>query len=169
MDNNHVSQADLIAFQNNILNPEEREKFLEHICSCNYCSEQLAKYMEEEIIKAPMDMKSNILKAVKRPDVQLAVKASETSKRMQLFLYSLKVGTATIGALIVLMLTLNFSNNITNAVQWSMPRSVPISEESKTSLTFEIRKNMDNLSNSITKLSNNIMNTEVNNYDKKEK
>jgi hypothetical protein len=148
------------------MDQKEAEKFLEHICSCNFCSDQLAAIMGEEMITAPRDLKDNILKATKRPEVQLAIKAKETSKRMQLFLYSLKVGTATIGALLLLVFTMNFSNfsGVGNA-----PKDFYNSSKDKISMTTTIKDFMDTISNSMLDFSNNIMKTEVTKNDQKEK
>ena len=162
----HISEIDLLAFHQNTMDQKEVEKFLEHICSCNFCSDQLAAIMAGEMITAPRDLKDNILKATKRPEVQLAIKAKETSKRMQLFLYSLKVGTATIGALILLVFTMNFSNfsGVGNA-----PKDFYNSSKDKISMTTTIKDFMDTISNSMLDFSNNIMKTEVTKNDQKEK
>ncbi len=166
-DNSHISKTDLYAFRHNTMKQEEKEQFLEHVCSCDYCADQFAAMMSEEIITAPKDMKANIMKAVKRPEVILASKAKETSKRMQLFIYTLKVGTATICALLLLLLTMNFPSITDNL---NLPLDVPAhtSTDDK-SLTSTIRDNMDILSSNILNFSNNIMKTEVTNYDQKEK
>jgi hypothetical protein len=165
-DNKHISEIDLLAFRQNTMNQKEVENFLEHICSCNYCSDQLAAMMAGEMITAPRDLKDNILRAAQRPEVQFAIKAKVTSKRMQLFLYSLKVGTATVGALLLLMLTMNFTD-ITTAGK--VPENIPISNKDNISITTTIRDNMDTISNSMLDFSNNIMKTEVKKNDQKEK
>ncbi len=169
-DNQHISKNDFILFQNNLMPHVDRTKFLEHIAACDHCADQFAALMTEDIITAPKDLKANILKAVKRPEVQLAAKARETSKRMQLFIYSLKVGTATVCALLLLMLTMNIPN-ISTAFHLPDKVSSELSaeNESSKSLTSVIRDGMNNLSNSMLDLSNNIMNTEVTDHDQKEK
>lgn len=165
-DNNHISEEDFLAFQTNNLGPEETVHFLEHLCSCNYCSDQLAAFMSEDIIPAPKDLKENILRATKRPEVQLALKVSETSKRMQLFIYSLKVGTATVGALLLLLFTMNL-NDSSFAVQ--IPTEIHINEDNNSSITNFLRDGMDNISQSMLDFSNNIIKTEDKNNDQKEK
>jgi hypothetical protein len=166
-DNNHISKTDLYAFQHNIMKQDDKEQFLEHICSCDYCADQFATMMSEEIITAPKYMKDNIMKAVKRPEIILAAKARETSKRMQLFIYTLKVGTATICALLLLLLTMNFPSITDNL---DLPLGVPAqtSTDDK-SLTSSIRDSMDIISSNMLHFSNNIMKTEVTTHDQKEK
>lgn len=168
--NNHISKETLLAFKQDQLNPQELEQFLEHICTCNFCSEQLADCMLEEMVAAPQDMKANILKTVKTPEVQIIRSAKETSKRIQLLLYSLKVGTATAGALIVLLLVMNFNHiNSVPDYQVDPPKNSSTKDENTFSLTSAIRDNMDTLNNSMLDFSNTIMKTEVIDNDKKEK
>lgn len=163
----HISNDDLYAFHHDLMNQEDREAFLEHICSCNYCSNLFAASMSENLIKAPQDLKANLLKAAKLPEVQLAVRMKETSKRMQLFLYSLKVGTATIVALFLLLLSVNLTNNAISSDKWSDTTATKenTDNENYVPLTAVIRENMDAISNSILDFSNKIMNTEVKNDD----
>jgi uncharacterized protein YuzB (UPF0349 family) len=165
-DNKHISETDLLAFHQNTLDHKEMEKFLEHICSCDYCSDKLAALIEGDMMTAPRDLKENILKATKRPEVQLAIKVKQTSKRMQLFIYSLKVGTATIGALLLLVLTMNFSSISING---NVLNHLNNNTEDNISMTTTIKDIMDSISNSMLDFSNNIMKTEVTKNDQKEK
>ena len=166
----HITKSEFYAFQHDVMNQEEKERFLEHISSCNYCSDQFVAMMSYEIISAPRDMKTNILKATMKPEVQIAVKVKETTKRMQLFLYSLKVGTATLGALILLALTMNFTDlSMPSDKQANAFAETPVDQDNKASLTTAIRDNMNTLSNSMMDFSNNIMKTEVTDNDQEEK
>jgi len=171
IENNHSSQDDLFKFQHDLMNPQDKIKFLEHISTCDFCSEQFTNSMIDETLAAPPDMKNNILKAVKRPEMQIVKKVIESSKRMQLLWYSLKVGTATIGALAVLLLAMNFSSNLTTTKdhQTDIPKETSASDEDAFSLTATIRNKMDTFSSNILDFSNTIMKTEVIDYDQKEK
>ncbi|HKL79921.1 MAG TPA: hypothetical protein VJ888_05740 [Mobilitalea sp.] len=166
-EHNHISEEELKAFQLNILTSEDTEELLAHICSCDFCSGLFAESFTNDMVSAPPDMKENLLKAVKKPEIQIVQKAREASKQIQLLLYSLKVGTAALGALLLLLLTLNFGSNQTAASVRPPEPTIKISTSS--SFTNGIRDNMDALSNSLSKFSNTIMNTEVNNNAKKEK
>lgn len=170
-ENNHNSQVDLFNFQHDHMNPQEKIKFLEHISTCDFCNEQFTNCMIGETLTAPPDMKENILKAVKRPEVQIVHKVNETSKRMQLLWYSLKVGTATLGALALLLLAMNFNSSLSNATNnpIDIPAETSASDDNAFSLTATIRDKMDNFSNSILDFSNTIIKTEVIDYDQKEK
>lgn len=164
--NKHITQSELISFQQEFMTTEEKEAFLEHICSCNYCSEQLAAFMAEEIIPAPRDMKENILKATKRPEVQLAIKSREASKQLQLFIYSLKVGTAAVGAILLLFLTMN-SANLKSTTEFMS--DINLRQEESVSFTDTIRDGMNTISKSMLDFSNNIIKMEVTDNDQKEK
>lgn len=162
----HVTRTELIAFGQETMTLEEKEAFLEHICSCNHCSDQLATFMAEDIIPAPRDMKENILKATKRPEVQIAIKSREASKRIQLLLYSLKVGTAAVAAIALLFLSMNFQGSLSNAENFTNINTVT---EDNVSLTDTIRDNMNNISKNMLDFSNNIIKMEVTENDQKEK
>lgn len=169
-DNLHISKSDFYAFQHDFMNQKEKELFLEHICSCDFCSDQFTALMSEEIIAAPRDMKANILKATMRPDIQLAARVRETSKQMQLLIYSLKVGAATLGALLLLIFSMNYTH-FTNApkVTEDISSDASADEEPKASLTSTIRDSMDNFTDSMLDFSNNIIKTEGSDHDQKEK
>ena len=168
-DNQHISEQDLLNFRNKCLNQEELEQLLSHVSSCNYCSERLADIMSEEMLQAPKNLKDSILKATKRPDIQIAMKANETSKNMQLFFYSLKIGTAAVAALLLLFLSTNIP-----AENASSKQAIPLSQEmsmddeldnSSASWTSVIRENLDDFSSNRMDFSNKIMNTEVTEHD----
>lgn len=171
-DTQHISETEFLKFKQNRMNQQERGTFLKHICTCNYCSDQLAALMTDEIIAAPSDMKANILRAVKRPEVQLAIKVKETSKQMQLFLYSLKVGTATVGALLLLLFMVKMPDlTNTSGIFYNNPASIEndSSIEENSTFTDAIRDGMNSISKNMLDFSNNIMKTEVTKNDQKER
>ena len=161
----HVTTAEFIAFQQETMTMEETQAFLEHICSCNHCSDQLSTFMTDSIIPAPRAMKENILKASKRAEIQIAIKSREASKRIQLLLYSLKVGTAAVAAIALLLLSMNFQSNLSSTESFTN-----ITKESRgnTSFTNTLRDNMNNISKNILDFSNNIIKMEVTDHDQKE-
>lgn len=165
-ENEHITKENFIAFQYELMNASEKIEFLEHISNCNHCADQFAAMMSEDIIAAPRDMKANILKATKRPDVMLAARARETSKKMQLLLYSLKVCTATVCALLLLALYMN-NPLATDAIQpddtiTSQTTDAPGDDAS---LANAIKMGIDTINDNFLKFSKTIMNTEVFNHD----
>ncbi len=165
-DTTHISKEDFYAFKHNLMIQTSKELFLEHICTCDYCSDQFATMMSEEIIEAPKDLKANILQATKRPEVQLAIMVKQTSKRMQLLAYSLKVGTATAVALLLLVLSINLTDISNNQTQpEGSVTDISSVDDDYVPLTAVIRNNMDAISDNMLDFSNTIMNTEVTNND----
>ncbi len=154
----HISFATLTAFKQDKLKLAELEEFLVHISSCDYCSDLLAKSMDEELISAPVDMKTNIINKSKHFSVQLS-KRKEASKQMQLFKYSLRVVTASLFAVFLIFSTNKIpyisNEDIKPAIE------IPIRDLNQPSLTVSIRNNMDQFSHEILEFSNTIINAEV--------
>lgn len=93
----HLTEADFQKWERGILTPAETEAFLTHTASCAYCGDAWLAYMsraEETLPEPPAYLADEILQRVHQPDVVIAQKAHTTSKRVQLALYSLKVGMA---------------------------------------------------------------------------
>lgn len=157
----HISDQDLIAFQNHTFRPEEQMEFLSHISSCTHCSDQLASHMNGQLMEAPRRMKETLLAKAQSPEVQLVVKSKEVSKKIELLWYSLKVGAATVGALLLLATTIQFGNLGENT--WEPPikqeHEIPVEEEQDTDLSFtsKLRDNADKLSNQMQNFTNNIL------------
>jgi hypothetical protein len=168
-ENEHISKETFLAFQCDMLKPSEIQKLLEHTCSCDFCADQLTSVISEDILKAPKDMKANILKAARRPEVQIAIKARETTKRMQLLLYSLKVCTATICALLLLLITMNITLAPNTPNTTGVITSVDKHSDINKSLTSAIRDGVNKINNRMLDFSNSIINKEVTDYDQKEK
>jgi len=166
----HVSEEELRIFNQDRMTLKERRLFLEHVCSCNYCADQMVVMMEENLIQTPRDMKDNILRKTRRPEVQLPIKVKETSKGLQLFFYSLKVSTATIGALLLLVMTFHMDTN------WNQINNTSGNNTGNISLTEAIRAGVDSfntgmekISSNMLEFSNNIINVEGIQNDQKEK
>lgn len=162
IENRHISDDIFLAFKQDQLNQEEQINFLMHISECDYCSEKLAGFMESDMIPAPPDMKQTILTASKRVDVQFVKNAKEMTKRMQLILYSLKVGAATVGAFIILLLFVNvYSTNVSNQIEPDIKK-----QSNALSITNMIRESTNSLSENLFNFSNEIIKMEDNNHDK---
>ena len=154
----YISLSDFGALKQGQLKPSDLELFLEHISSCDHCSGLFANEMEKELIKAPVDMKANILKKSKRLDIQFT-KAAKASVKMQLFRYSLKVITASLCA-IVLMFSLSktpYYSNTDNVI----PVEIRVKDPNQPTLASSIRNGMDKFGNQILDFSNTIINMEV--------
>lgn len=155
-DRAHINDIQLNAFRNNSMPHEEKITFLEHIGSCSFCSDRFATFMSEDLVTAPRDLKQNVLKAVRHEQI-IKFKVKEASRRMQLFLYGLKVGAAATLSLILLFFTVSISDmtDLDNSFQANITQKA--SEEIKESITSVIRDGMDAFCNNIMNLSNSII------------
>lgn len=152
----HINDNQLTAFRNNSITHEDRISFLEHIGSCSFCSDRFAAFMSEDLITAPRDLKQNILNAV-RHEQKIKFRVREASMRMQLFLYSLKVGAAATLALILLFFTVSLSDLTTTGGSFNASETEKTSEEIKAPITSVIRDSMDAFCNDIMNLSNSLI------------
>lgn len=65
---------------------------------------------ETFLAEPPKYLKEEILNRTRQMDVQAAVKLKETSRQMQLFMYSLKVGLAVVASIFLLSITADIQN-----------------------------------------------------------
>jgi len=165
IENKHLSDEMFHAFIQDQLSQDVQLSFLEHISQCDYCSEKLAYFIEPVTVSAPVDLKKNIIASSKRFDVQVIKNAKEMTKRMQLVLYSLKVGAATVGAFIVLLLFINF----TNATKGTKSLDINLNktkQSSDFSITNVLKNSTDSWSNQLFYFSNDIIKMEDIDHDK---
>ena len=166
----HITDLEFATILQDNLSTEDTKVFFEHIASCNYCSERFASAVAGDLMIAPKDMKANLLKAVRKPEVQLERKAKETARRVKLFLYSLKVGAATVFALALIIVTLDFSKSSENTAPIIDTNASNVeNENTDLSFTTVIKNQMDTLTQNMLNFSNKIMNTEVNLDDQEKK
>ena len=138
---------------------------LEHLASCDYCMEQFADYIEEqELLSAPRYLKEDILKKSRQLDVQIVAKSNQASKKLELFYYALKVGFATVFALVFLIMAPSlagpsFSTGIAHASGTHYREAKPFSR------LYEQALDITDIINGITNQFNNHK-TEVSSDDK---
>ena len=95
--NIHLTDRDFGAWERGILSGIQAEAFLTHTATCPHCGDAWFSYMsrhEETLVEPPAYLAEEITERVHQPDVVIAQKAHTTSKKVQLLLYSLKVGVA---------------------------------------------------------------------------
>ena len=95
--NIHLTERDFEAWEKGSLSETQIEAFLTHTANCPHCGEAWFSYMsrhEEALVEPPAYLEQEITERVHQPDVVIAQKAHTTSKRVQLLVYSLKVGVA---------------------------------------------------------------------------
>lgn len=103
--NIHLSDHDFGAWEQGSLSDTQMEAFLTHTANCPHCADAWFAYMshhEERLAEPPAYLKEEIKERVHQPDVVIARKAHMTSKRVQLLIYSLKVGVALAASIFML-------------------------------------------------------------------
>lgn len=136
----HISKDLFCDWQAGRMRQPEEERFLGHIGVCTFCADKFGSWMEEGILEftessepgradeltpykdcssqeehsllaePPSYLKEEILRRTRQMDVQAAVHFKETSQKMQLVLYSLKVSLAVMASIFLLMVTANVQN-----------------------------------------------------------
>lgn len=147
----HIEENVLKRFQKGTLSTEETIEALKHLETCSFCSQRWMETDEEEIMQAPSYMKEDILKRVHRTDVQVNIHLRKTSKKTELFFYSLKTTAAVFGALILL-----FSVSHVNTFDRTMDSSYKAS--ASTSFNEQLNEKSNELVNIMTNFTNQIIN-----------
>lgn len=136
----HISKNLFCDWQAGRMKQPEEERFLGHIGVCTFCADKFGSWMEEGMVEftessdlgrtdeltpykertiqeehlllsePPSYLKEEILRRTRQMDVQAAVHFKETSQKMQLVLYSLKVSLAVMASIFLLMVTANVQN-----------------------------------------------------------
>lgn len=106
----HITKEMFQNWQRGKMSSQEEEEFLSHTGICTFCAEQFGNWMEDDLLEPPAYLKEEIVKRTRQIDVQTVVKVKCTTKRMQLMLYSLKVGFAVVASIFLLTITTNFQN-----------------------------------------------------------
>lgn len=107
----HITKGLFCDWQEGKLKGAEEESFFTHIGACTFCAEQFGNWMEEGMLEEPPGyLKEEVMGRAHQIDVQAAVKLKETSRQVQLLVYSLKVGLAVAASIFLLAVTANVQN-----------------------------------------------------------
>ena len=119
----HISRELFCDWQEGRLKGREETDFFPHIGACTFCAEQFGNWMEEGLSdemgreqfltmeeEPPRYLKEEIRNRTRQLDVQASMKLKETSRQVQLMLYSLKVGLAVAASIFLLTITSNIQN-----------------------------------------------------------
>lgn len=108
----HIDQDKLQALYNNELSVTEQIDVLTHMGSCDFCTLEFDHIVEQHrLLKAPVNMKDEILARTTSLPVTLTVQSQKFSKRVQLLIYSMKISTAVVCTLLFLGF-INMNSNI---------------------------------------------------------
>ena len=147
----HIDDEVLKKFQKGTLDSKELIEVLEHLETCSFCTDRWMNLEKEEMIQSPSYLKEDILKRVHKADVQVNIHIKKTSKKTELFFYSLKTTAAVLGALILLISIsyVNTTERLTDYKDKASP-SVSISEK--------LNEKSNEIVNIMTYFSNQIIN-----------
>ena len=131
----HIAEETWIALKQGSLGTDEYMQILEHTCCCTWCAERLARALEPPdtaglqveatdagsraamppgtvgaLPRPPAYLAGQIRERVKQPDVRATTTIRQTSKKLQLLTYSLKVGAAVAFSIIFLGISVNVQN-----------------------------------------------------------
>lgn len=134
----HITEEMWISLENDTISQKEYMQILEHTCDCTWCAERLAEILmpddaavmeaDAAAVMPPSYLAEEILERTKQLDVQAVVTVKQTSKKVQLLLYSLKVSAAVAFSILILGITANFQD--IRFIQMEQPQRVEqMSEE----------------------------------------
>lgn len=187
----HISRDLFCDWQAGRMKQPEEERFLGHIGICTFCAGQFANWTEEGILELtvseepdsvqeltsvtecsnqsqhpllsepPRYLKEEILHRTHQRNIQAAVHFKETSQKIQLVLYSLKVSLAVMASIFLLMVTSNVQNMDFEAVRteqmqqqrkaWEHDQQMDITDTLKQK-SGEISTLLNNLSNGLFRI-----------------
>lgn len=136
----------------------QEESFLKHTGTCTFCAEKFGSWMEESLMEPPSYLKEEITRRTRQLDVQTAVKVKQTSKQVQLMMYSLKVGLAVVASIFLLTVTSGIQN-----MNVEMPQKKPDTTESRQeqeSITDKLNRGSSFVVDSLNNLTNGLFQIE---------
>ncbi len=184
--NRHINVDLFCDWQTGRMGQHEEEKFLQHIGACTFCAQQFGEWMESGVADSEMSagltpysehtvswnrpllseppayLKEEILRRSRQIDVQASIRIKETSHKMQLLMYSLKVGLAVMASIFMLMMTSNMQNlgfDITQMQQEQRADRKNVSEEP--GLTDTLKQKSGEISSFLNSLSNGLFRIET--------
>lgn len=101
----HITKELFQHWQQRKMTESQEEAFLKHTGTCTFCAEKFGEWMSESFVEPPAYLKDEISRRTRQLDVQTVVKVKQTSKQMQLFMYSLRVGLAVVASIFLLTVT----------------------------------------------------------------
>lgn len=149
----HITKERFDNWQQGKLNSIQEQEFLKHTGTCTFCAEKFGNWMEEELaMEPPLYLQEEISKRTRQLDVQTALKVKQTSKKVQLFMYSLRVGLAVIASIFLLMVTANVQR--TNVEFPVGQPSWKENDESSVGLIDKLNQGSNSVTNTLNEMTN---------------
>lgn len=151
----HITEKMWIALTEDTISQDDFMQILEHTGECTWCAERLAEILMQDDAagEAPSYLPEQILERTKQLDVQATVTIKQTSKKLQLFLYSLKVGAAVAFSLLVLGVTANFQD-----VSFTQLEVPVVEQEEKETVLDKVNQAADSVTEKMNEFANQILN-----------
>jgi hypothetical protein len=195
----HISRKQFCDWQEGRLKGREETDFFTHIGACTFCAEQFGSWMEEGILdelepdmepgsdgeaelelgknflleEPPRYLKEEILNRTRQFDLQASVKLQETSRKVQLMVYSLKVGLAVAASIFILTVTCDIRNmNLELSRDQQMEqaqeeKTEPGKREREESLAGKLRRGSKEISATLNELSSGLFRIEMDTSESK--
>lgn len=153
----HITRDIFEHWQQGKMTGSQEGAFLKHTGTCTFCAEKFGEWMDETLVEPPAYLKDEISRRTRQLDVQTAVKVKQTSKQMQLFMYSLRVGLAVAASIFLL--------TVTNGV-WKMNVEMPRqqngteSREDKESLIDKLNQGSSSVTDALNQMTDGLFQIE---------
>lgn len=182
----HISRDLFCDWQEGKLKEPEETDFFTHIGACTFCAERFGSWMEEgfpeyedsELIsdgkpeecrkfaqsmqeEPPRYLKEEILNRTRQLDVQASVKLKETSRQVQLMIYSLKVGLAVAASIFLLTITANVQNLEPNVLENHRTEQTQESREREEGVVGRLRRHSKEITGLLNDISSGLFRIEM--------
>lgn len=154
----HITKDMFEEWNRGSMDSRQEESFLKHTGTCTFCAEKFGNWMEESLMEPPSYLKEEITRRTRQLDVQTAVKVKQTSKQVQLMMYSLKVGLAVVASIFLLTVTSGIQN-----MNVEMPQKKPDTTETRQereSITDKLNRGSSFVVDSLNNLTNGLFQIE---------
>lgn len=151
----HITKEMFDCWQQGTLESSQEALFLEHIEICTFCAEKFGTWMEKSLMEPPAYLKEEVLKRTRQLDIQTAVKVKQTSKRMRLMMYSLKVGFAVAASIFLLTVTTGVQK-----MNMEVPEQFPRTEHQEDGLIDKLNRGSSAVTDTLNQMANSLFQIE---------
>ncbi|MCI8327067.1 MAG: hypothetical protein HFI37_04750 [Lachnospiraceae bacterium] len=151
----HITKEEWMKYAQGTMSEREEEYLYTHVGCCTYCAEQFANIVEMDFfVEPPKYLCEEIVERSKKVDIQAAITAKETSKKMRLLFYSLKVGFAVAASIFLLTVT-------SNVQQGSLEPPKELPKKAESSITRRIHQRSSRITSGLQDVTNKIFHIQV--------
>jgi len=141
---NHLSDEEMQRCFDWNVKDNEKEFALNHIQNCTYCADRFANFIPLDV-EPPSYLEDEILDRVGQMHITLERKVKQTSKKVQLFLYSLKVAFAISASIAMLFICVGSYHEI------GIEGKNHMKDDTRNTILIERPKANDKITNALNK------------------